>query len=93
MWVTATDGRSEGAITVVQPGSTAMAPATQRRAADQWLFVLEGTGSMVVGGQKLSVAPGSLLLIEAGDAPEIRNTGKVPLKTISVRLPDCQHLN
>lgn len=55
--------------------------------ADQWLIVLEGSGSATINGRSVALKSGSIVLIEAGDRHEIRNTGRRLLKTISVYLP------
>ncbi|MFZ0853796.1 MAG: cupin domain-containing protein [Hyphomicrobiaceae bacterium] len=57
----------------------------QHRGADQWLFVVEGTGVAVINGTNLK--PGRILLIEAGDRHEIRNTGRSLMKTINIYSP------
>jgi mannose-6-phosphate isomerase-like protein (cupin superfamily) len=57
------------------------------RGADQWLFVLEGTGAAIVNGHKTSLKAGRMVLIEAGDRRKIRNTGRSLLKTVSVYVP------
>ena len=51
------------------------------------LAEMEGTGAAVVNGRKLPLKAGALVLIEAGDTHEIRNTGRGLLKTVSVNLP------
>jgi mannose-6-phosphate isomerase-like protein (cupin superfamily) len=62
-------------------------PDNRHRGADQWLFVVSGTGKAIVNGTSLSLRAGSLLLIERGDYHEIRNTGKSPLRTLNVYVP------
>lgn len=57
------------------------------RGADQWLIITQGTGIAVVNGSKLALKVGTILLVEAGDTHEIRNTGRGLLKTISIYLP------
>ena len=57
------------------------------RGADQWLLVVEGTRTAIIDGRKLSLKPGKMVLIEAGDRHEIRNTGRSLLKTVSVYAP------
>jgi mannose-6-phosphate isomerase-like protein (cupin superfamily) len=49
--------------------------------------VVEGTSVAVVNGHKTKLAAGSLILIEAGDRHEIRNTGRTLLKTVSAYVP------
>jgi mannose-6-phosphate isomerase-like protein (cupin superfamily) len=72
---------------VIGPGGSEGGPDNRHRGADQWLLVTEGTGAAIVNGRKLDLKAGMLVLIEAGDTHEIRNTGRGLLKTVSVYLP------
>jgi mannose-6-phosphate isomerase-like protein (cupin superfamily) len=51
------------------------------------LFVVDGTGTAIINGQTLELSTGTLVLIEAGDRHEIRNTGRRLLKTLNIYLP------
>ena len=79
--------RSQGAVMVLGPGDTEGSPHNRHRGADQWLMVTEGSGAAIINGHKVALKPGTLVLIEAGDTHEIRNTGRGFLKTVSVYLP------
>jgi mannose-6-phosphate isomerase-like protein (cupin superfamily) len=81
------NARSQAAVMVLPAGGTEGGPANHHRGADQWLLVIEGTGVAIVNGHKTSLKPGKMVLIEAGDRHEIRNTGRSPLKTVSVYVP------
>ena len=72
---------------VLERGATEGAPDNRHRGADQWLFVESGTGLVIVNGRRRAVSAGSLVLIERGERHEIRNTGRAPLKTVSVYVP------
>jgi mannose-6-phosphate isomerase-like protein (cupin superfamily) len=54
---------------------------------DQWLYVVSGPGVAVVNGERVELHGGTLVLIQRGDAHEIRNTGSGPLKTLNVYAP------
>ncbi len=82
-----TNKRGQAATMVLAPGGLEGGPENRHRGADQWLFVLVGSGVAVVGGQKHRLKAGSLVLIERGATHEIRNTGRVPLKTLNVYVP------
>jgi mannose-6-phosphate isomerase-like protein (cupin superfamily) len=41
----------------------------------------------IINGHKSSLKPGKMVLIEASDRHEIRNTGRSLLKTVSVYAP------
>lgn len=69
------------------PGDSEGGPDNRHRGADQWLFVLSGTGLAIVNGRRVKLKAGSLVLIERGDRHEIRNTGRTPLKTLNVYVP------
>jgi mannose-6-phosphate isomerase-like protein (cupin superfamily) len=62
-------------------------PGNRHRGADQWLFVVAGTGVAKIKGQRYPLRSGTLLLIEHGDQHEIRNTGRSLLKTLNVYSP------
>jgi mannose-6-phosphate isomerase-like protein (cupin superfamily) len=79
--------RSQAAQFTLGPGATEGGPDNRHRGADQWLFVVSGTGMAVVNGQTYPLKAGSLLLIERGDTHEICNTGRRPLRTLSVYVP------
>ena len=72
---------------VLAPGDTEGGSENRHRGADQWLTVTEGTGAALVDGHKIALKTGTLVLIEAGDTHEIRNTGRDLLKTVNVYLP------
>jgi mannose-6-phosphate isomerase-like protein (cupin superfamily) len=78
--------RSQGATMVIEPGSSEGGP-DNRHDADQWLYVIAGTGRAVVEGKEMQVQEGSWLLIEAGETHEIENTGDELLCTINVYAP------
>ena len=77
----------QAAQMVIAPGGSEGGPDNRHRAAEQWLYVASGTGVAVVDGRHARLAAGSLLLIERGEAHEIRNTGRTPLKTLNFYAP------
>ncbi len=79
--------RSQAAEMVLAPGDSEGGPGNRHRGADQWLYVLSGTGSATVNGRRHALRAGSLLLIERGDTHEIRNSGRTPLRTLSFYVP------
>jgi mannose-6-phosphate isomerase-like protein (cupin superfamily) len=81
------NARSKAAVMVLAPGANEGAPDNLHRGADQWLLVVEGTGIAVINDHKAGLRPGTIVLIEAGDRHEIRNTGRSLLKTVSVYAP------
>lgn len=81
------NARSQGAVMVLARGGSEGGADNRHAGADQWLLVLEGSGSATINGRKLALKPGKLVLIETGDTHEIRNTGRGLLKTVSIYLP------
>jgi len=79
--------RGQAATMVIAPGGCEGGPDNKHRGADQWLFVVSGSGAAIVAGRKHRLRAGSLLLIERGTTHEIRNTGRTPLQTLNVYVP------
>jgi mannose-6-phosphate isomerase-like protein (cupin superfamily) len=79
--------RVQAAQMVIGPGDSEGGPKNRHRGADQWLFVLAGTGAAIVGGRRHPLKAHTLLLIEHGERHEIKNTGRVPLKTLNFYSP------
>jgi mannose-6-phosphate isomerase-like protein (cupin superfamily) len=79
--------RSQAAQMVVAPGAHEGGSDNRHRRADQWLYVVSGSGLAIVNGERYPLRAGSLLLIERGDAHEIRSTGRADLKTLNIYVP------
>lgn len=79
--------RSQAATMILRPGQSTGGEDNIHPGADQWLYVVSGTGRAVVGGRTVEFGPGWLLLIEAGETHEISNPGQEPLVTINVYAP------
>ncbi len=69
------------------PGDTEGGPDNRHSGADQWLYVVAGSGLGIVNDEKIKLRAGSLLLIQRGDRHEIRNDTKAPLKTLNIYVP------
>src|SRR3954454_16191880 len=67
------NGRSQAAVMVLASGGKEGGPDNGHQGADQWLLVVEGSGAAIVNGRKMTLTPGKILLIEAGDRHEISN--------------------
>jgi len=81
------NARAQAAEMVIPPGDCEGGPDNRHRGADQWLFVVSGSGVAIVNGKRHPLQRGSLVLIEKGDRHEIRNTGHTLLKTVNVYVP------
>jgi mannose-6-phosphate isomerase-like protein (cupin superfamily) len=72
---------------VIPPGEAEGGPDNRHRAADQWLYVISGSGCATVNGRRIPLSAGTLLLIEHRDRHEVRNTGRSLLKTLNFYTP------
>jgi mannose-6-phosphate isomerase-like protein (cupin superfamily) len=81
------NAKSQGAVMVLAVGGKEGSSDNTHRGADQWLYVVEGSGIAIINGHKTKLTAGSLVLIEAGDRHEIRNTGRSLLKTVNIYVP------
>ncbi|HLI18085.1 MAG TPA: cupin domain-containing protein [Rhodanobacteraceae bacterium] len=68
-------------------GSKTGGPDNRHSGADQWLYVVSGNGLAIVDGVEQRLRPGTLLVIERGEAHEIRCTGDEPLRTVNFYSP------
>jgi mannose-6-phosphate isomerase-like protein (cupin superfamily) len=81
------DEHSQAAQMTLATGDTEGGPDNRHRGADQWFYVVAGTGLAIVNEDRIELREGTLLLIQRGDLHEIRNTGDEPLKTLNVYVP------
>jgi mannose-6-phosphate isomerase-like protein (cupin superfamily) len=79
--------RAQAATMVIAPGDCEGGPDNRHRGADQWLFVIAGSGQATVNHRRYPLKAGTLLLIEHGDEHEIRNTGRGLLRTLNFYAP------
>lgn len=79
--------RSQAATMVLGPGQATGGDDNVHATSDQWLYVIAGHGEATVNGRRVGIESGELLLIEAGERHEIRNTGPEPLVTVNVYAP------
>ncbi len=79
---------AQAAMMTLQPGgSTGEDVENEHPNAEQWLFVVSGTGRARVEKRTVKLAANSLLLIEKGEAHKITNTGRSPLVTLNFYVP------
>lgn len=81
--VALTSGRAQVATMTLPPGESTGGPDNRHRGADQWLYVVSGEGAAIVAGEQHVLGPGMIVLIERGEAHEIRSTGPAPLQTLN----------
>jgi mannose-6-phosphate isomerase-like protein (cupin superfamily) len=85
--VVAGSDRSQAAEMALPPGASTGGPDNRHDGADQWVFVVSGTGSAVVDDAEYELSPGTLLLIEAGEAHELRSAPDEALATLNIYAP------
>src|ERR1043165_2248357 len=73
------DEHSQAAQMTLAPREPEGGPDNRHRGADQWLYVVSGTGVAILGGERVELRDGTLVLIQRGDTHEIRITGDGPL--------------
>ena len=81
------NARAQAAEMVIAPGDAEGGPGNRHAGADQWLFVVSGSGEARINGKRYALKKGALLLIERGDRHEIRATGRTPLRTLNLYVP------
>ena len=79
--------RSQAAEMVLAPGDAEGSADNRHRGADQWLFVLSGSGQALIGRKRHRLRKGSLVLIEKKEKHEIKNTGRALLRTLNFYVP------
>jgi mannose-6-phosphate isomerase-like protein (cupin superfamily) len=85
--IVAGTGRSQAAVMVLKAGQATGGDDNVHPDSDQWLYVVSGSGTAVVEGRRVELDTGALLLIEAGEAHEIVNSGAESLVTVNVYAP------
>ena len=79
--------RSQAAEMVLPPGKAEGDSHNRHKGADQWLYVVSGTGRATINKRRYALKAGTLLLIEHGDEHEICNDGRGMLKTLNFYVP------
>jgi len=79
--------RAQAAEMVIARGDAEGGCGNRHVGADQWLFVVSGSGSATISGKRHALKRGVLLLIERGETHEIRNDGRSLLRTLNIYTP------
>lgn len=85
--VAISNAHGQAAEMVIPPGDAEGDASNRHRGADQWLYVLSGTGRATINGRRYGLRAGTLLLIERNDRHEVRNTGRGLLRTLNIYVP------
>ena len=81
------NSRAQAAEMVIAPGDAEGGSNNRHARADQWLYVISGTGTAHINSKRVALRSGVLLLIEHGDRHEIKNTGRGLLRTLNYYSP------
>jgi mannose-6-phosphate isomerase-like protein (cupin superfamily) len=79
--------RAQAAEMVLKPGDSEGGADNYHRNADQWLYVVSGSGTAKVGSKRIPLKAGLLVVIERGERHEVKNTGRALLKTLNFYYP------
>ena len=85
--VVAGSERSQAAEMALPPGGSTGGPDNRHDRSDQWVLVLSGSGTAIVEGSEYELSPGTLLLIEAGEAHELKSASEEELATVNFYAP------
>ncbi|HEV7558617.1 MAG TPA: cupin domain-containing protein [Kofleriaceae bacterium] len=79
---------SQAATMTIRPGQASSNDASNEHGwADQWLYVVAGSGTARVADRSVRLREGSLLLIGKHEPHIIRNTGRTNLVTVNIYAP------
>ncbi|HSI71586.1 MAG TPA: cupin domain-containing protein [Fimbriimonas sp.] len=81
------NGQSQAATMVIAPQAHEGGQDNRHKGADQWLYVAEGSGEAIIQGRRMKLEAGSLVLIARGEEHEVRNTGRIAMKTLNFYVP------
>ena len=77
----------QAALMTLRPGKVSGEFFNEHPKAEQWLFVVSGSGTARFSGRRITIKQGSLLLIEKAEKHQIINTGKGTLVTLNFYAP------
>jgi quercetin dioxygenase-like cupin family protein len=84
---------SQAAEMVLAPGDAEGGSDNRHRGADQWLYVLSGSGEAIVNGRRHRLHAGSLIFIERREKHQVKNTGRGLLRTLNFYVPPAYKTN
>lgn len=79
---------AQAAIMILKPGASSGEFGNEHPAAEQWLYVISGSGTVRYGTKRRSLSEGSLILIPRGESHQIINSGaRGTLRTLNLYVP------
>ncbi len=74
-------------MTLAPGASSSEDSANEHAWAEQWLYVVAGTGKARIGKRSIKLRPGSLVLIEKREPHEITAGPRARLVTVNIYVP------
>ena len=71
----------------LRPGTSTGGPDNRHPQSDQWVYVVSGSGTAIVEEAEHTLSPGTLLLIEAGEAHKLESGSGESLVTVNIYAP------
>ncbi|WP_435096355.1 cupin domain-containing protein [Halarchaeum sp. P4] len=78
---------AQAAVMTLEAGEVTGGPTNVHEHSDQWLYVTEGSGEVVVEGETVAVEAGDLLVVEAGETHEVRASEAEAMESLSLYVP------
>jgi mannose-6-phosphate isomerase-like protein (cupin superfamily) len=79
---------SQAATMTLRPGASSNeSSANEHGWAEQWLYVVAGSGTARIGTRSVHLSEGTLVLIAKHEPHRITNTGRTNLVTVNVYAP------
>jgi mannose-6-phosphate isomerase-like protein (cupin superfamily) len=79
---------AQAAMMTLRPGqSSSDEVENEHPRAEQWCYVVLGSGRATVGKRSVTLKPGSLLVIEKNERHRVTNTGRKSLVTLNLYCP------
>ena len=77
----------QAAAMTLRPGQVSGELSNEHPKAEQWLFVIAGSGTALGKKSRMVIRTGSLLFIRKGEVHQIKNTGRKKLVTLNLYAP------
>ena len=77
----------QAAIMTLRPGQVSGELMNEHPKAEQWVYVITGSGAAIGKSSRIALKAGSLLLIPKGEIHQIKSTGSKPLTIMNFYAP------
>jgi mannose-6-phosphate isomerase-like protein (cupin superfamily) len=77
----------QAAMMTLKPGEVSGEFGDEHPKAEQWLFVVSGSGAALGKASRTALRTGSLLLVRKNEPHQIKNIGRKPLVTMNFYAP------